>query len=205
MGQLDFQPSEILRAVKSFAECSQGTQLNRYEVQQEDEGAIEVKVIQARDIEFLKVHTYQKKQFFNKKKIGRYQLALNDILVTSRTDQLLTSVVTEDFVDSVASQNIIVIRLDEHIVDPIFFAGLLRSRIGQHIASTAYKQSGFQRLLTIKEFNEVKFPIPSMEVQKKLACLFGAVSQAACNMHDVINKREALVEDILIEVLGVKQ
>jgi restriction endonuclease S subunit len=135
---------------------------------------------------------------------GKQLLKTDDILITIRNKPLKASVMVPDsfHVNSVAGQNIAVFRPDTTRINPIFLAGLLRSKHGQQLLEPYFSQSSTVPLISLTSLRNFEFLVPMLEVQNTLAKFMLEAERAERADLERIQQRRELVEATLAHTLG---
>lgn len=173
---------------------AQGLPTQRYEVA-EGEGGEPHRLIQIRQLDHLFVSADLPTVYLKGEKLGRYLLPNNAVLVATRTWPMKASVVNQETAGAIAGQNIAVLMLKPE-VSPVFLAGLLRSDfLSGHLGVRA-AASG-QPMISLKQLQDVKFPLPPIEQQQALANLFLEREQADDLARRSIEQRHRVIETAL--------
>lgn len=179
----------------------QGLQASRYQ----DDDVAPYRMVNVRNLDGLSVDSDLSEEQLRREIPEQYLLRQGDVVVALRGSTLKASVVPNEAADSLASQNLAVIR-PQPTVDAVFLAGLLRSRWIQRILSGLYVQSGVQAqavpVLTVKQLRELEIPLPSLEEQQKLAAAFLAAEQLERVTAEINATHQTLVEAALARTLG---
>lgn len=180
----------------------QGLQASRYQ----DGGLVPYRVVNVRNLEGLTIEGFLSEEMLREHGLpDQQQLKAGDVAVALRGASLKASVVPSAVAGSLASQNLAVIR-PLPTVDPIFLAGLLRSRWIQRILASLYVQSGIQaqavQVLTVKQLRELEIPLPTLEEQRTMATGFQEMEQLERLTSAIIATQQTLVEAALARVIG---
>ena len=107
------------------------------------------------------------------KRLSQYQVRAGDVLVAGRGTQPKVALVPEGFGEAVISSNLILVRLTGQLKPQVLVAYLMSPEGQAQLAVRAGASAGYLAL-TARALGELAVPVPPMEAQERLACLFDA-------------------------------
>ncbi len=126
-----------------------------------------------------------------------------DVLLTSRGTQIKIAVVPEIFPQAIISANFLAIRPTKDI-NPFFLAHYFRSPAGQKAIRTQARGTS-QILLTISAVEEIKVPMPSLDVQEKLVAFINSIDEQYKMSIEISNLYKVIGNQIFSEWLHNKE
>lgn len=189
--------SNPLFLLEQLAQIQQGITLSRY---QDEQGSLE-RIINSRDLEQLHIGSNLSMVNLSASNLSQYRLQAGDVVVAIRGTPLKASVVTDETQNSLAGQNLAVLRPNADI-NPVYLAVLMRSLWLQQQLNTLYSQSSGTKLLKISQLREIKIPVPNLKTQNQLAQLFLTTERYTRISLEAIETRNRLAHLALSEILG---
>lgn len=187
--------------LKQIVQISQGISLSRYK---DETGEIEKLIVNTRNLDHLYTSGDLEQVRLSVSDVERYQLQVNDVVIANRGIPLKASVVTEQVVGSLAGQNLAVLRPKVEL-DPIYLAAVLRSQWMEQSLTGLYSASVGTTLISIAELSNIKFPLPELETQQKIAQLFLSAERATQATLEALETRQKLIEFALSQTLEAHQ
>jgi len=137
----------------------------------------------------------------NSNGLQRYQIMKDDILIASRGVQPKVAIVQAELNEfTVASQNIITIRLSEEL-SPVLLKFYLESPAGiKQLRSKAFF-SKTQYVLTIGALSEMEVPVPPREIQDQLVKLLSLVDEQHTSSIRAADLRKQIVENLAFDLM----
>jgi type I restriction enzyme, S subunit len=123
----------------------------------------------------------------------------NDILINSTGDGTIgrASIINEEFEGLLYDSHILLLRLNQNLVNPLYLTYFINSSLGQKQienikSATATKQTE----LGINNLNAIRFPLPPIEIQNKIAEHIEMTKQQVDRLNKTIqsNRVNAIVE-----------
>ncbi len=181
--------------LKKLVKISKGISLSRYSA---EDGEFSKALVQNRHLEDLYVATDLEQVRLNVTNIKRYELQLNDVVV-SRSFPLKASLVNQQVAGSLAGQNLVVLR-PENQIDSLYLAVVLRSQwMSEHLNKLYFGST--IKMINISQLSNLEIPLPSILIQKKLAQLFLSAAKAQEATLAALETRNQILEYILDKTL----
>jgi len=177
-----------LLALKSLFQIKQGVTLGK---QNEEQGTL-YKMVKLKNLDGLEIKGPLEQQALSIN-VEKHLLHKGQVLISAR-GSIKASVVTEEFEDSLAALNLVVLTPRPHpFTDPYYFAGLINSN---HIQRQLERLMGGTTVtsLNTKTLREFKIPVPPQEVQKCLADVFKSLELYKKTFSKLIELREERLE-----------
>lgn len=173
---------------------AQGLPTQRYEVEP-GEGGESFRVVQTRQLDTLHVPANLPELHLKGERLERAMLTAGTVLVAIRTWPIKVGVVTLESAGALAGANLAVLSPRPE-VDPVFLAGLLRSDFMTAHLGVRSAASG-QPMLSLRQLQELRIPLPSLEGQQALAALFLEREEADRLARESTEQRRRVVEAAL--------
>jgi hypothetical protein len=183
-----------------LVEISQGITLSRY---RNHEG-VQERIVNARNLDQLYIKGELSLEQLNVSNLAQYQLKTDDVVITIRGTPIKAAVVTAEVADSLAGQNLAVLRPKENI-NPVYLAVVLCSKWLERSLTMLYGQSSATQLISIAQLRKLKIPLPDLATQEKIAQLFLSAERAKKITLEAIETRQKLTEFTLFQILGEQQ
>lgn len=136
------------------------------------------------------------------KNLEKYRINKNDILITSRGTQLKTAIVSDTLNNAVISGNILTVKPNQDII-PMYLYAYLKSRHGQK--ELLSKKSGATKahlVLNVSSVGEIKVPVPSVEIQKKISNIF-VINEELYRLNiETAEKQKEIADRVLMELFN---
>jgi len=182
-------------SLKELVDIRQGISLSRHEA---EDGEFSKSLVQNRHLEDIYIATELKQVRLNVSDIERYELQLNDVVV-SRSFPLKASLVNQQAVGSLAGQNILVLRSKAQI-DSLYLAIVLRSQwMSEHLKKLYFGST--IKMINISQLSALEIPLPTLGIQKELAKLFLSAEKAKQAAFSTLETRQQILEYILDKTL----
>ncbi|MFH1288985.1 MAG: restriction endonuclease subunit S [bacterium] len=195
----------ILKSLRSVAEkIFNGASLYSISKLIEDEKGIPV--INIKDIADDRVNVDNLKKFSldNFKNAEHYIVYPDDIIITCRGTQLKIAVIQDNLSKAIISSNLIAIRLTDELL-PIFLAAYLKTKEGQRALLSNIASSTIQLVLNLSSINEINIPVPSLDLQKKIANITN-ISEVQYRLSmESANLRKEITNQIVTDILMNKE
>ncbi|WP_055077341.1 restriction endonuclease subunit S [Pseudanabaena sp. 'Roaring Creek'] len=134
---------------------------------------------------------------------GKYGLRLNDIVMIIRYKIGATSLVTSDFVGSIADNNLAVLRCkNSSQILPSYLVAILNSEWFYHNQLSAITGSSTVISISLSQLRKLKIPIPSLENQSKIADLLFAMDSLRQTSLNALKIRQQITEQSLFQLFG---
>ena len=183
-------------SLKELVDIRQGISLSRYAA---EDGEFSKPLVQNRHLENFYIAADLEKVRLNVSDIERYELQLNDVVV-SRSFPLKASLVNRQVVGSLAGQNILVLRPEVQI-DSLYLAIVLRSQwMSDHLKKLCFGST--IKMINISQLSSLEIPLPSLSTQKELAKLFLSAERAKQAVFAALETRQQILEYILDKTLS---
>lgn len=132
--------------------------------------------------------------------ISRYTIRDRDVLVTSRGTQLRVGLVTPASTGALISAHIVVVRTREFLLPEVLLA-FLRSAEGKHALHAVGRSSTGLLSLKRDDIAQLQVPVPSLDIQRRLAELVQASEQHHRAALDAAERRRAVAQSVVERVL----
>ena len=183
-----------------LVQISQGITLNRY---RDDEG-VQERIVNARNLDQLYIKGDLSLEQLKVSNLVQYQLKTDDVVITIRGTPIKAAVVTAEVADSLAGQNLAVLRPKENI-NPVYLAVVLCSKWLERSLTMLYGQSSATQLISIAQLRKLEIPLPDLSTQDKIAQLFLSAERARKITLEALETRQRLTEFTLFQILGEQQ
>ncbi len=181
--------------LKKLVEIGKGISLSRYTA---EDGEFSKALVQNRHLENLYVAADLERVRLNVSNIKRYELQLNDVVV-SRSFPLKASLVDRLVAGSLAGQNLVILR-PEARVDSLYLAIVLRSQWMSDSLHRLYFGSTI-KTINISQLSDLEIPLPNLSTQQELAQLFLSAEKAQKAALSALKTRHQILEYILDKTL----
>lgn len=136
-------------------------------------------------------------------KVDRYRIYEGDILMTARGTVFRSALVGPGFEDCIISSGVLAIRLSKK--SPLISAALyafLESPEGIRAIQAVTRSATSQLTLTPSDIGEIIVPVPSLEVQEKIATLKDLSNRHYHATLQAAEMRRAITDEIINEMFG---
>jgi hypothetical protein len=180
---------------------SQGITISRY---RNDEGA-EERIVNARNLDQLYIEGDLSLERLRVQNLDQYQLKTSDVVIAIRGTPIKAAVVKDEVEDSLAGQNLAVLRPKVKNINPVYLAVVLCSKWLEQSLATLYGQSSATQLISIAELRKLQIPLPDLTTQDKIAQLFLSAERARKITMEALETRQRLTEFTLFQILEEQQ
>lgn len=143
---------------------------------------INISDINENGIDYLKLDTINEEE----RKISRYILEENDVLITSRGTNIKIGVFTKQAKICIPSSNINVVRTDSKILFGPYLKLFLESRVGIKLLQTIQRGSAIVNI-NFQDIEMLEVPIPPIERQKEIVSEY---CEGLVKYKDIVQKAE---------------
>ncbi len=137
----------------------------------------------------------------NSNDMQRYKIVKGDILISCRGAQPKVAIVQKELnVFTVASQNIITIRLSEKL-SPVLLKFYLDSSAGNRQMRSIAFFSKTQYILTVAALLEMEIPVPPPGIQDQLVKLLSLVNEQHSLSIKAVDLRRRIIDDLVLDLM----
>lgn len=158
-------------------------------------------VLQPRDIDAIFVERLPAAQPAEVK-ASKQRLRPNDVLVSLRGQPMRAALFrpSED-VPTIVGNTLAVLRPNPTLVDPLFLAGLLRSRPMEDRLRSYYAGTSSGLSISLSELRKAMIPLPDLEIQMEFAHVFSAAAEYEMRTKQLLEKRRELIDAMLVDLM----
>jgi|SanBayMetagenome_1026888.scaffolds.fasta_scaffold03921_3 restriction endonuclease S subunit len=190
--------------LKDLGKISYGLPVSRY---QTDKEGSPVHIINVSNLNSLKIEEKSEppiKLNISLPTIKRYELEIDDVVISVRGRSLKASVVTAISQGSIAGSNVAFFRPNKNKINPLFVAVLIRSQWAEKILTP--ESSGTIPSIRITQLRDLKIPTVDLFTQNNIAEIFWSHECLTKKEKEILETRQKLIdsalEDILIQKNG---
>ncbi|MCY7333551.1 MAG: restriction endonuclease subunit S [Pseudanabaena sp. CAN_BIN31] len=181
-----------------IADISPGIQVMRYQ----DSKGIDYQVLSSRHLDGLTLTGEIDYVKLSNADFSKYRIYCNDVVMVMRANTGKAALVTESQDGILADQHLAIIRRKKAPkILPSYLVVLLNSEWFQQQIFSITSQSTV-RLISISQLSKLEIPVPSIDIQQKIADLFFTLEEIKISSFNALKIRQQIAEASLFKLFG---